>query len=229
MTSLSTPSSVHTVGQSYVSPWLMTLLYPMGRLFLHLYFGEIAIAGTEHLTTSGPVVLAPTHRSRWDAILLSLAAGRLTTGRDLRFMVTQSEVTGIQGWFIRRLGGFPIDIRRVDVGSLSFSVALLQQGEMLVVFPEGGIFRDRTVHPLKRGIGRIAMDVVKRNTDTSLKIIPTTIKYSDTYPKYGTNVEIIFGEGIVANQFDVRYPKTSSQKLTCCLHERLADLYESYS
>ncbi|WLT37451.1 1-acyl-sn-glycerol-3-phosphate acyltransferase [Synechocystis sp. B12] len=64
------------IGPSRVSPWLIKLIYPLGTRFLHWYFGPIAIHGQEHLPRSGLIILAPTHRSRWDAILLSLAAGR---------------------------------------------------------------------------------------------------------------------------------------------------------
>ncbi|MGD1716229.1 hypothetical protein [Dapis sp. BLCC M172] len=31
------------------------------------------------------------------------------TGRDPKFMVQMVEVKSLQGWFIRRLGGFPIN------------------------------------------------------------------------------------------------------------------------
>ncbi|MBD2653544.1 1-acyl-sn-glycerol-3-phosphate acyltransferase [Synechocystis sp. FACHB-383] len=216
------------IGPSQVSPWLIKLIYPLGTKFLHWYFGPIAIHGQENLPTSGPIILAPTHRSRWDAILLSLAAGRNVTGRDLRFMVAVTEVQGLQGWFIRHLGGFPIDVKRPEISSLSYSVQLLQAGEMLVIFPEGGIFRDQhTVHPLKRGVGRIAMEVCKQNPDTDIKVIPVTIAYSDPYPGKGTAVEINFGQGIAAKDYDPSTIKASSQKLTRCLAHRMQNLYGS--
>jgi len=215
------------IGPSQVSPWLIKLIYPLGSKFLHWYFGSITIHGQENLPTSGPIILAPTHRSRWDAILLSLAAGRGVTGRDLRFMVAVTEVQGLQGWFIRHLGGFPVDVKRPEISSLSYSVQLLQAGEMLVIFPEGGIFRDhRTVHPLKRGVGRIALEVCKQDPYTTIQVIPVTIAYSDPYPSKGTAVEISFGEGIAAKDYDLSKIKTSSQKLTHCLANRMENLYQ---
>lgn len=202
----------------------MALIYPMGSRFLPRYFGQITIAGQAHLPESGPIILAPTHRSRWDAILLSFAAGRGVTGRDLRFMVTASEVQGLQGWLIRRLGGFPVDLQRRELNSLFYSVALLQAGEMLVIFPEGGIFHDRQVHPLKRGVGRIALEVYRREPDTTLRIIPVRIDYSDPFPKWGTDVRITFGQGIAANEFDPSTMKASSERLTQRLHRSLSSL-----
>ena len=43
------------------------------------------------------IILAPTHRSRWDGLILTMALGRRVTNRDCRFMVTKSEMRGIQG------------------------------------------------------------------------------------------------------------------------------------
>ncbi|MEB3227343.1 MAG: lysophospholipid acyltransferase family protein [Synechocystis sp.] len=213
------------IGKSKVSPWLMAILYPLGRQFLQWYFGKITITGQHYLSDTGPMILAPTHRSRWDGILLSLAAGRGVTGRDLRFMVTASEVQGLQGWLIRRLGCFPVDIKRPEVSSLAYSVALLRAGEMLVIFPEGGIFHDRQVHPLKRGIGRIALEVYRQDPETTMAVIPVTIHYSDCHPKRGTEIEIAFGPGIAANQFNPAKIKSSSAQLTQRLHTGLQSLY----
>ena len=47
------------------------------------------------------IILAPTHRSRWDGLILTMAMGRRVTKKDCRFMVTKSEMSGIQGWFLK--------------------------------------------------------------------------------------------------------------------------------
>ena len=48
------------------------------------------------------IILAPTHRSRWDGLILTMAMGRRITKKDCRFMVTKSEMKGIQGWFLKK-------------------------------------------------------------------------------------------------------------------------------
>ncbi|UWU48461.1 hypothetical protein APLC1_3256 [Limnospira platensis C1] len=53
--------------ESEVSPWLTPLTYwLMGRIFMPLYFQQIEVEGQEYIPREGPVILAPTHRSRWD-------------------------------------------------------------------------------------------------------------------------------------------------------------------
>ncbi|MEB3310702.1 MAG: 1-acyl-sn-glycerol-3-phosphate acyltransferase [Snowella sp.] len=213
---------------STIDSWLMDIIYPFGRnLLMPLYFGHLEITGKENVPKTGPVIVAPTHRSRWDAVVVSLATGRQVSGRDLRFMVTSSEVTGIQGWFIRHLGGFPIDIQRPEVSSLTYSVALLKQGEMLVIFPEGGIFRDRQVHRLKRGVARIALDVLKQNPHSDIKILPVSLRYSQPYPTWGTDIQVDIGQPITVANYDTEKIRTSSEALTNELQNRLKKLHET--
>ena len=104
--------------------------------------GGVTVLGGEHLPQTGPVLLAPTHRSRWDALMLPRAAGRRVTGRDCRFMVSSDEMQGLQGWFLHRLGCFPVNPRKPAAASLRFAVELLQACQQLVVFPEGRIAQD---------------------------------------------------------------------------------------
>ena len=212
---------------SKVSPWLMSLLYPIGyHLILPIYFGKIEITGQENIPASGPLLIAPTHRSRWDAMLLPAALGRKVTGRDLRFMVTSDEIEGLQGWFIRRLGGFPIDVKHPGATSLLYSVALLKQGEMLVIFPEGAIIREKQVAPLKRGVARIALDVVAQVPDSEIKILPVSLNYSQNYPTWGTDVQVKIGEAIAVKNYDVKKIRASSEALTQDLQKRLKFLQE---
>ncbi|NJO11609.1 MAG: 1-acyl-sn-glycerol-3-phosphate acyltransferase [Leptolyngbyaceae cyanobacterium SL_1_1] len=193
-----------------------------------LYFGRIKIIGQENLPLSGPVILAPTHRSRWDALMVAYATGRSVTGRDLRFMVTADEVRGVQGWFIRRLGGFPIDVFRPSITTLRHGVNLLRAGEMLVVFPEGGIFRDQQVHKLKPGLARIALQSEALANGLGVKIVPVSLHYDlscgQKCPQWGSDVEVRIGKPIEVKSYAQGTPKVQAQCLTAELSGSLQGL-----
>ena len=87
------------------------------------------------------IILAPTHRSRWDGLVITMAMGRRITSKDCRFMVTKSEMKGIQGWFLKRLGCFSINQLSPSLSALRYAIDLIEKGEQLVVFPEGKINR----------------------------------------------------------------------------------------
>jgi 1-acyl-sn-glycerol-3-phosphate acyltransferase len=210
---------------SRVSPWLSPALYLLGRhALLPFFFGRIKVTGQEHLPKTGPVILAPTHRARWDALLIPYAAGRCVTGRDLRFMVTINECQGLQGWFVRHMGGFPVDPQRPSVATLRHGVDLLQQRQALVIFPEGNIFRDGKVHPLKPGIARLALNAESSHSGLGVKIIPIGINYSDPYPSWGTDVSIHIGSPIAVADYTINSPKQEAKRLTSDLSKALQHL-----
>ncbi|HEY9812864.1 MAG TPA: 1-acyl-sn-glycerol-3-phosphate acyltransferase, partial [Candidatus Sericytochromatia bacterium] len=99
----STPTKEGSI-TSHVVSWLKSIVYPVSRYgLLPFYFSRIEVTGQENLPTEGAVILAPTHRARWDAFVVPYATGPYVTGRDLRFMVSANEMEGLQGWFVQRL------------------------------------------------------------------------------------------------------------------------------
>lgn len=214
---------------SRISPWLSSLTYLLaGNIFLPFYFSQITIVGQENLPKSGPVILAPTHKARWDSLLLPYATGRYVTGRDLRFMVTSTECRGFQGWFVRRLGGFPVNSQRPSITTLRHTVELLKRGEMLVIYPEGGIFRDREVHPLKPGIGRLALSAESSHPGLGVKIVPLTFNYSHPYPSWGTDVSISIAPPIKVSDYAQGCIKQDAKRLTDDLAYSLQQLNYQY-
>jgi len=214
---------------SRISPWLSYLTYLLaGNILLPLYFSQITIIGQENLPKSGPVILAPTHKARWDSVLLPYATGRYVTGRDLRFMVTSTECQGFQGWFVRRLGGFPVNAKRPSITTLRHTVELLLRGEMLVIYPEGGIFRDRDVHLLKPGIARLAMSAELSHPGLGVKIIPICFNYSHPYPSWGADVSISIGSPIKVSDYAQGCIKQDAKSLTDDLAHALQQLNYQY-
>lgn len=200
---------------SQVSPWLGPLAYLLGRHFLlPIFFRRIKIIGQENIPKSGPVILAPTHRARWDSLLLPYATGRYVTGRDLRFMVTIDECQGVQGWFVRRMGGFPVDPQHPSITTLRHAVELLERKEMLVIYPEGDIFRDGEIHPLKPGIARLSLNAEFSQPGLGVKVIPISINYSQPYPNWGTDVSINIGTAINVADYTNGAAKPNAKRLT---------------
>lgn len=208
--------------KSRLSPWLAPIMYGIGeKIVLPAYFSNIEIKGQENIPETGPVILAPTHQARWDSLLVGLLGKR--AGRYLRFMVTADECLGIQGWFIRRLGGFPVHVRRPSVKSLRHGVELLQAKEMMVIYPEGNIYKDR-IHPLKPGLARIALRAERSRLDLNAKIVPISIAYSDPCPKWRSSATVNIGKPICVADYKAGEPKVRSKELTQDLQSTLHTL-----
>ena len=151
------------------------------------------------IPTDSSIILAPTHRSRWDGLILTMAIGRRVTNKDCRFMVTKSEMRGIQGWFLKRLGCFSINQSSPSLSALRYAIDLIEKGEQLVVFPEGKINKYRKKLVLKEGLYRLAR-LATKNTD-SIIIIPIGIAYSNVSPKFRSEFCISLGQPIAINDY----------------------------
>ncbi len=172
-----------------ISPWLSPLaMVATQDLALPAFFNGVTVQGREHLSREGAVLLAPTHRARWDALLLPHAAGRRITGRDCRFMVTLDEMQGLQGWFLHRLGCFPVDQGRPTLSSLRLAVELLSRGEQLVVFPEGRIHRQDEPLRLHQGLARLAQ--LARGQGVNVQVLPIGIAYGQPVPRPGDRAAV---------------------------------------
>tara|TARA_B100000242_G_scaffold265486_1_gene213662 strand:+ start:341 stop:1018 length:678 start_codon:yes stop_codon:yes gene_type:complete len=145
--------------------------------------------------TNSSIILAPTHRSRWDGLVLTMAMGRRVTNKDCRFMVTKSEMKGIQGWFLRRLGCFSINQLSPSLSALRYAIDLIKKGEQLVVFPEGRINKYGKTLILKEGLYRLARLATKK-TKSIIIIIPIGIAYSKVSPNFRSEFCISFGQPI---------------------------------
>ena len=143
------------------------------------------------------IILAPTHRSRWDGLVLTMAIGRRVTKKDCKFMVTKSEMVGVQGWFLKRLGCFSINQISPSLSSLRFAVDLIANKEQLVVFPEGKINKFGKKLVLKEGLYRLARLAAKKSSE--IKIIPIGIAYSKISPRFRDKVALCFGEPLLIN------------------------------
>lgn len=154
-----------------VAPWLYWSILPIHRLFLSLYFSQIVIEGFEHLPTTGPAVIAPKHYSRWDPVVLELLSLE-----PFWYMANANQFAGLQGWLIRRLGAFPMDLARPKISSFRYAIALLESGKKLVLFPEGGIVRDQPVRPLKPGLARLVLQA-EAVVGCSIPVVPIAIRY----------------------------------------------------
>ena len=113
------------------------------------------VRGDEHLPTTGAAVLACNHVSFVDAVLLMAASPRpiyfLMDHRIFRVPVL--------GWLFRLAKAIPVASHKEDpaVYAAAFERAaqVLRDGDLLAIFPEGGITRDGQLQPFKGGIVKI--------------------------------------------------------------------------
>jgi len=119
---------------------LFTILWPL------------RVTGAENLPESGAAILCGNHKSLLDP----LAAG-VAVRRPLRFM-GKKELFGVPvvRTLIRWLGAFPVDRGNADMAAVRTSLAILKEGGVLGIFPQGG--REMKGHTaMETGVALIAL------------------------------------------------------------------------
>jgi 1-acyl-sn-glycerol-3-phosphate acyltransferase len=134
---------------------------------LRLAFG-MRVTGKENVPSTGPAIIAPNHKSFWDAFFIAAVLRR-----NVRFMGKAELFTGRRGRFFIALGAFPVRRGAADEDALETAREILRQGELLALFPEGTRIREPTeLGAPKRGAARLALEA-------GAPMIPAAITGSD--------------------------------------------------
>jgi 1-acyl-sn-glycerol-3-phosphate acyltransferase len=113
------------------------------------------VSGEQHIPVSGPAVLVCNHVSYVDAVLLMAASPR-----PIRFVMDHRIFqVPVLGWLFRLAKAIPIAPKSEDPAAyeaaFAASAAVLREGDLLAIFPEGGLTRDGQLQPFKAGILKI--------------------------------------------------------------------------
>ena len=113
------------------------------------------VTGDESIPTTGPAVLVCNHVSFIDAVLVMAASPR-----PIRFLMDHRIfTTPVLGWLFKLGKAIPIAPQKEDPATYEAAFAkaraVLDDGELLCIFPEGGITRDGTLQPFKGGVMKL--------------------------------------------------------------------------
>jgi len=113
------------------------------------------VSGDENIPLQGPAILVCNHVSFIDAILVMAASPR-----PIRFLMDHRIFKlPVLGWLFKLGKAIPIASQKEDPAAYERAFAearaVLEDGEMLCIFPEGGITRDGSLGEFKGGIMKI--------------------------------------------------------------------------
>ncbi len=141
-----------------------SLLWPLAGLVVPAVeaVATIRIHDAEKLPATGPFVLTPNHMSNIDPVIVGLAVWK--SGRAPRFLAKASLFRiPVLGVLLRGIGQIPVERGGASRGAVPLSAAkrLIEQGQGVVVYPEGSLTRDPDLWPMrgKSGAARLALEL----------------------------------------------------------------------
>jgi 1-acyl-sn-glycerol-3-phosphate acyltransferase len=168
-------------------PWFYDIVWGSSAVVMRTVF-RMTAEGVEHIPREGGVVLAPMHRSYFD----TLAVGVPIKPRRFRAMAKyELFLVPLLGRAIALGGGFPVKRSVQDMEAYETAVRLLQEGELLLVFPEGTRNRDGNARP-QLGAARLAIEA-------GAAFVPVAIAGSDGirfFPPRLPQIRLYYGEPV---------------------------------
>jgi 1-acyl-sn-glycerol-3-phosphate acyltransferase len=191
--------------------FIRTVCYPC---FHSIY--RICVEGRENIPREGPGILLPKHQYWTDIPVVALAAWRPVS------YVAKQELFVYPGvrQFITALGGIPLDrinpVKTLD--SFRHLERILQDGEFVVIFPEGTYYP----HSMGRGKHRLLERILRFQEkkrwqgDRAIPFIPMGIQYLEE--KVRTEIRVKIGRPLLADG------KTDAQEFTQAIVGEIARL-----
>lgn len=129
-------------------PWFKRLV----RGYFQMAYGRCETRGLENVPREGPLILASTHRSYLDPLILGAFIPRPIN------VMAKSELfeNPLFSALVTAFGAFPVDRERARGSTFRAAAEILNRGEALVVFPEGGIVDSLGEQGFKAGVGMLA-------------------------------------------------------------------------
>jgi 1-acyl-sn-glycerol-3-phosphate acyltransferase len=169
------------------------LLWIFARAVLRITFVlafRVRVFGQLNVPRRGGVLIVSNHQSYLDPVLLAFGLER-----SVSFMARRTLFRNpVFGRLIAALNAFPVTLGGLDIAAMREAVQRLQNGDCLVVFPEGTRTSDGRIAPLRPGILAIA-------ERANIAIVPAVIEGAfEAWPRGSAprtgEISVLYGRAI---------------------------------
>jgi len=212
--------------------WGVWLLYVIQRLYGGLIFRWRCNNGPSTLPAEGSGLIVANHRSPIDPMMIwtnhHLRGDSTVESREVRVagFLTASEFCNVPGmrWLVRTMRSIPVDRNGQDMAPTREALRRLKNGELVGVFPEGGINWGTRLRSANPGVAFLALK-------SKVKVYPVFI-HDAPQPVNGMidpfvsrcRVRVTYGDPIDLSEFHGQKPRPELlNKVTDLIMSRLAE------
>lgn len=134
-----------------------TPFYTFARFILRIFFFLVyrsKCVGKEKLDRDAPFIIASTHQSMMDPLLIA----HYTKRHEIRFLGKDSlRKNFILRWILDKLHMIPVKRDSTDMKAMRTCINVLKDGHVLGIFPEGTRKETHVLDDMRTGVGIIAL------------------------------------------------------------------------
>ena len=137
--------------------------YQLSRIvagpFLHTIWRP-TVTGAQNIPASGGAILAANHQSVVDSVFLPLMVDRpVTFSAKAEYFTASGPMARVWAWYLRATNQLTMDRDgpRAAQDTLEAALALLQQGQLFGIYPEGTRSPDGRLYRGRPGVGWLAL------------------------------------------------------------------------
>lgn len=145
---------------------VFAISYFFAWIYIKLFY-PTKVIGKKNLPKKQGYVLTSNHYSNLDVFLIDTSLGR-----KVRYLAKKELFKNkLAGWYLKKLGGYPVDREKADIGAFKFAVNTLKNNKILGIFPEG----TRNKGADDAGLQDIKSGAITFASKTGSKIVPMMI------------------------------------------------------
>lgn len=154
----------------------------LAGFILRIWF-KVECTGEENHPATGGYIVCCNHRSLLDPVFLAIK-----TKPQIHYMAKEELFKNkLLGFLFRHVGAFPVERGKGDMSAIDKSIAIVQSGKVLGLFPEGTRSKTDALLRFKSGVAVVA---AKSGGD----VLPAAIWYSGKH--FRARVIVRFGKPI---------------------------------
>jgi 1-acyl-sn-glycerol-3-phosphate acyltransferase len=200
---------------------LYKVLAVIVRWWLSIHYKRIFVGGLENFPAKGPVLMAANHGNAFlDAITVCLSVNRPV------WFLARADIFK-KNWQKKLLHAIHIiPVYRMRDGmenmeknndTFNFCVKLIENNEVILMFPEGNAVPEKRLRSLKKGIARIAFQAAEKlKWEKEIPVISVGINYVN-HTQFRTEVMLGFSEPLLIRQFENTYKNEQAQAIRKCM------------
>jgi len=200
--------------------------YNFARTVLNILLrltGEMKINGIDNIPQKGPFIIVADHSSYLDGLVMVSVFKQELTFFSAAYLFDNPFI----GFFLRKIKAIPVSTDRKRIGSrksLKEAISRLENGKVLMIFPEGGLRSSDRIDEIKSGAAYISIKTKVPVLPVSIKGTREILPSGSYFPRRG---KVVINIGTIISPVNDNIQKDAINNMTVLIRDSINELRSS--